>query len=156
MYILYASQNGNAETVAKSIHDRLDIKNKDLMSLNDSIDLFKNKHFDRNFFIVVSTTGNGEIPISGDLWWRFIKNRGLDKLCCIDCKFHILAIGDSNYNHFCASAKKIHRRLVELGAQLMTQIIYIDDSIDDYDEKIFESMIPFLTLNPLLQSYDIV
>lgn len=126
MYVLYASQNGNAETVAKNVRD---------------------------FFIVISTTGDGEVPLSGELWWKYIKNRSLEKSFCIDCKYHILAIGDSNYTSFCGSAKKINRRLQELGAQLMTKIIYIDDATDDYEEKIFESMMPFLSLNPLVQNH---
>ena len=77
MYVLYASQNGNAETVAKNVYDTLDITNKDLVKLNDSIDLFKNKDIDRDFFIVVSTTGDGEVPLNGELWWKYIKNRTL-------------------------------------------------------------------------------
>ena len=153
MYVLYASQNGNAETVAKNVYDTLDITNKDLVKLNDSIDLFKNKDFDRDFFIVVSTTGDGEVPLNGELWWKYIKNRSLEKSSCIDCKYHILALGDSNYTSFCGAAKKINRRLQELGAKLMTKIIYIDDATDDYEEKIFESMMPFLSLNPLVQNH---
>lgn len=79
-----------------------------------------------------------------------MKNRNLDKSHCKDCQYYLLGIGDSNYNSFCGAAKKINRRLSELGASLMSEIIFIDDAIDDYDQCIFDSLIPLTSHNPIL------
>lgn len=150
MYIVYGSQNGNAESVAKDIYNRLDdiITQKTLMTLDDSLEFFRYRDFDRPFFIVLSTTGNGDIPLSGEKWWKYMKNRALEKTHCVGCEFYLLGIGDSNYHPFCGAAKKVHRRLTELGACLMSEIIMIDDSIDDYDQKLFESIVPLSIQNP--------
>ena len=152
MYIVYGSQNGNAESVAKDIYSRLDdfVLQKTIMTLDDTLELFRYKRFERPFFIVLSTTGNGDIPLSSEKWWKFLKNRGLDKDHCVGCEFYLLGIGDSNYHPFCGAARKVHHRLLELGAHLMSEMILIDDSIDDYDQKIFESLIPLTTQNPIL------
>ena len=136
MYILYASQNGNAEQVAKEIYDEINNKTVDIYSLDESLSIFKTKHFDRPFCMVISTTGNGEIPLSGEKWWKFIKNRTIDKNYLSNMHFCILAIGDSNYNNFCGAGKKVYRRLTELQAIPMNNTIYIDDVNGDYDEKI--------------------
>ena len=152
MYIVYGSQNGNAESVAKNVYDRLEntVLPKTLISLDETLELFRHKHFERPFFIVLSTTGNGEVPFNAEKWWKFLKNRNLDKSHCCGCQFYVLGIGDSNYSHFCGAAKKVQRRLSELGASLMSEMVLIDDSIDDYDQCIFESLIPLTTQNPIL------
>lgn len=152
MYIVYGSQNGNAESVAKDIYSRLDelVVQKTLISLDDSLKLFQYKHFERPFFIVISTTGNGDIPLSAEKWWKFLKNRNLDKTHCAGCEYYLLGIGDSNYDSFCGAAKKVHRRLSELGATLISEMTFIDDAIDDYDQCIFDSLIPLTSHNPIL------
>lgn len=136
MYILYASQNGNAEQVAKEIYDEIKDTPVDIYSLDESLSIFKKQEFDRPFYMVISTTGNGEIPLSGEKWWKFIKNRTIDKKYLSNMHFCILAIGDSNYNNFCGAGKKVYRRLTELQAIPMNNTIYIDDVNGDYDEKI--------------------
>lgn len=152
MFIVYGSQNGNAEYVAKDIYDRLDevIVQETLISLDESLELFRYKHFERPFFIILSTTGNGDIPLSAEKWWKFLKNRHLDKSHCKGCEYYLLGIGDSNYDSFCGAAKKVHRRLSELGASLMSDIILIDDAIDDYDQCIVDSLIPLTSHNPIM------
>ena len=68
MYIVYGSQNGNAESVAKNVYDRLEnmVLPKTLISLDETLELFRHKHFERPFFIVLSTTGNGEVPFNAE------------------------------------------------------------------------------------------
>ena len=123
MYILYASQNGNAEQIAKEIYNEIKDTPVDIYSLDESLSIFKTKQFDRPFYMVISTTGDGEIPFSGEKWWKFIKNRTIDKNYLSNMYFCILAIGDSNYNNFCGAGKKVYRRLTELQAISMHNII---------------------------------
>jgi hypothetical protein len=53
MYIVYGSQNGNAESVAKNVYDRLDdiVLTKTLISLDQTLELFRHKHFERPFLL---------------------------------------------------------------------------------------------------------
>lgn len=77
MNILYASQHGNAQSIAEEIFDRIDTENKIILSLNESLNLFVNiSNLENNTIIIItSTIGNGDIPINGEKWWRLIKNR---------------------------------------------------------------------------------
>lgn len=137
MYILYASQHGNAKSIAEEIYNRLNNENI-IMSLNESLNLFENIYNFKNNTIVIitSTTGNGDIPINGEKWWRFIKNRQLNKNYLENIQYYLLALGDSNYDNFCGAGKKIFKRFKELNAEPLNDLITIDDVDDDYDEKI--------------------
>ena len=103
----------------------LDESAKDIDSLNNEYIIF-----------VVSTTGNGDIPTNGERWWKFIKNRKLDVNYCNNIKFELIALGDSNYNEFCGAGKKIYKRLKQLKAESLHDMITIDDVDGDYEEKI--------------------
>ena len=137
MYILYASQHGNAKSIAEEIYNRLNNENI-IMSLNESLNLFENIYNFKNNTIVIitSTTGNGDIPTNGEKWWRFIKNRQLNKNYLENIQYYLLALGDSNYDNFCGAGKKIFKRFKELNAEPLNDLITIDDVDDDYDEKI--------------------
>ena len=138
MYILYGSQHGNAMSVAQEIYNILDNNDNKLLSLNDSLNLFKDdiSLLNDNILIVISTTGNGDIPTNAEKWWRFIKNRKLDKNYLENKKFYVLALGDSNYDQFCGAGKKVYKRIKDLNATLFHDIITIDDVDGDYEEKI--------------------
>lgn len=137
MYILYASQYGNSKSIAEEIYDRLNNENI-IMSLNESLNLFENIYNFKNNTIVIitSTTGNGDIPTNGEKWWRFIKNRQLNKNYLENIQYYLLALGDSNYDNFCGAGKKIFKRIKELHAIPLNDLITIDDVDDDYEEKI--------------------
>jgi hypothetical protein len=64
MYILYASQNGNAEQIAKEIYNEIKDTPVDIYSLDESLSIFKTKQFDRlqrvmeRFLFLVKNGGN--------------------------------------------------------------------------------------------------
>ena len=138
MIILYGSQHGNAKAIAEELHYKFDNDQKPLLSLDESLYLFQdNKNLkDEIVIIVISTTGNGDLPINSEKWWRFIKKRSLDKNYCEGLEFCVLGLGDSNYDNFCGSGKKVYKRLVELKASPLNDLITIDDVDGDYEEKI--------------------
>ena len=138
MIILYGSQTGNAESIAYEIHSRLNNNEIKIMSLNDSLFLFQNKEIlnYEKIIIIISTTGNGDVPINAEKWWRFIKNRKLEKDYLNELYFDVLALGDSNFDYFCGAGKKIFKRLKQLNAISLNDINTIDDVDGDYEDKI--------------------
>ncbi|CAM9734224.1 unnamed protein product, partial [Ectocarpus fasciculatus] len=65
---------------------------------------------------VVSTTGDGEVPSNMSTFWRFLLRRGLPKDCLASMRFAIFGLGDSGYTKYNATARKLHARLLQLGA----------------------------------------
>ena len=60
----------------------------------------------------------------------------------------ILGLGDTNYSVFCAAAKKISKRLKELGACELNPLITMDDEVNDAIDAV-------LTFTELKELFDI-
>lgn len=49
-------------------------------------------------------------------FWQFLLIKELPKDSLKNMRFTVFGLGDSNYQLFCASARKLHRRVLDLGA----------------------------------------
>ncbi|KAF9168037.1 hypothetical protein DFQ26_001740 [Actinomortierella ambigua] len=112
--VFFASQTGNAESISRNIHEQAQERG------------FKSQHFVLNDFakvdwatedcmvFVVSTTGDGDPPDNSTKFWRHLrklKGTGLTK-----AKYALLGLGDTNYDNFCNTAKRLDGKLQDLGA----------------------------------------
>ncbi|PKK72650.1 hypothetical protein RhiirC2_679852 [Rhizophagus irregularis] len=113
--ILYASQTGNAEWIAKNIHqeasERGFVNECYVMEEIDKFDLSK----ENVLILVTSNTGDGDPPDNATKFFRFLRkiksNTFLSHL-----KFTILGLGDTNYTNFNNTAKRLEKRMIDLGA----------------------------------------
>ncbi|KAK7205597.1 hypothetical protein BZA70DRAFT_278515 [Myxozyma melibiosi] len=65
---------------------------------------------------VCSTTGNGEVPRHARRLWRALLRRKLTSAACAGIQFTTFGLGDSAYARFNWTAKKLHKRMLQLGA----------------------------------------
>lgn len=126
--IFYASQQGNAEYIAKSIFQQATERgfHCDCLVMDDyaKIDFPKQPVL----VFVSSTTGDGDAPDNALKFWRYyrkLSKEGKDLLC--GTKFTVLGIGDTNYSNFGAHPKKIHDKLCKLGAQTFYKMVIADE-----------------------------
>ena len=131
--ILYGSQTGNAEGVARLLRDA--VHNQGIEStLIDMLDYKpRNLKKEESVLIVVSTQGEGDPPDSAQEFHAFLHGSKAPDLKSL--RFSVLALGDSSYEYFCKTGKDIDERLVELGA------VRVQDRVDcdvDYDEPAAE------------------
>lgn len=127
--IAYASQTGNAARIARQTAQQLNAsgKNTELITLN-------NLNAERlartqQLLIIASTYGESEAPDNGN---RFIARTlaPLQATSLQHVQVALLALGDSNYQHFCGFAHQLHNKLHQCGAQFLMDMIEVDQ-LDD-------------------------
>lgn len=74
--ILFGSQTGNSEDIAKDLHEKCNLKKiKSVCKNLNSVKKVELKEIAKFVVVICSTTGNGDTPENADAWWRSIKLR---------------------------------------------------------------------------------
>lgn len=68
------------------------------------------------------TPGQGEIPTNMRSFWRFLLRKSLPASSLARLAIAVFGLGDSGYQLFNATAKKLHRRLEALGAKQLIDL----------------------------------
>ena len=140
--VLYASQTGNAETIAKSIGDDLDSKGyfADVESTLD-VKLSSIKNYSL-ILIIASTHGEGEPPDDAIDFHEAIFSKKAPALH--GAKHAVLGLGDSTYEFFCQTAKEFDEVLIKLGSSPLVDRVDcdIDFEVDakNWSLKVLEAL----------------
>ncbi|CBJ28353.1 conserved unknown protein [Ectocarpus siliculosus] len=114
--VYYGSETGTAQEVAEYVAAMAGRRGFDTAAASlDSVPISHAVECSLAVF-VVSTTGDGEVPSNMSTFWRFLLRRGLPKDCLANMCFAIFGLGDSGYTKYNATARKLHARLLQLGA----------------------------------------
>lgn len=128
--ILYGSQTGNSEYLAKDHKKLLEAEGYPVRIVNmldyKPKDLKKETHV----LAIVSTHGEGEAPDDALELWEFLGSKKAPKLDHLN--YAVLALGDSSYEFFCQTGKDFDERLAALGAKRMRERLDCDV---DYEES---------------------
>lgn len=167
LYVLYGSATGNAEQIAKDLTSTY----QSLLSTNPSAchfpsvvchplnDYKKKKCLDQwadelengmkhGVAVVCSTTGNADAPENSDRFVRWAKRKTTVKdMPFRNVAFSVLALGDTNYDQFCATGKTIDQKLVTLGGTRATPISTADEAtgLEEIVEAWSKSVVDRLT-----------
>lgn len=134
--ILFASDNGNAESLAKRLATRG--KARGLKTMVMAMDEFplEDLSTESNVVLMTSTAGQGEFPQNGRSFWESIKNHGDIDLSNIH--FAVFALGDSHYwprkedkIYYNKPGKDLDSRVAFLGGHRLTDIGLGDDQDPD-------------------------
>ena len=131
--ILYGSQTGNAQGLAKKAGESLE-GNGYQVTVSAMSD-FKPNNLKKvnNLLIIVSTHGEGEPPDNAISFHEFLHGRRAPKL--EELHFSVLSLGDSSYEFFCETGKQFDKKLEELGG---TRLYPRFDCDLDFDEPAAE------------------
>ncbi|KAI0965645.1 hypothetical protein F4678DRAFT_452086 [Xylaria arbuscula] len=114
--ILYGSETGNSEEsagdierLARRLHFQTILEEMNDVGLSDLLQY-------PLVIFVISTTGQGEIPKSARNFWKSLLRKRLPPNCLRHVNFTTFGLGDSSYFQYNWAARKLHKRLEQLGA----------------------------------------
>ncbi|XP_055456219.1 NADPH-dependent diflavin oxidoreductase 1 isoform X3 [Psammomys obesus] len=127
LLVLFGSQTGTAQDEAERLgreawRRRLDCRVQALDSYSVA-----NLIREPLVIFVCATTGQGDPPDNMKNFWRFIFRKSLLSTSLRQMDFAVLGLGDSSYAKFNFVAKKLHRRLLQLGGNALLPPCLGDD-----------------------------
>jgi len=129
LLILYASQTGNAKTVAQQAF-KFYKKNGLKPALHDVSDFTPEQLTEyKQVLMVVSTSGKGGPPPSAKKFFSEIESNAMPELQ--DINYSVCALGDSSYTLFCEAGKKVDYRLETLNAKRVYPRVDCDADFSD-------------------------
>lgn len=159
--IVYGSATGNAEYIAKDLAAKappsdsfyssvvcceMDQYKKKCQKVweTDPVENGLRKH---PVVAITSTTGNGDAPENAGRFVRWIKRKTTAPTMPFrHCAFAVLALGDTNYDQFCATGKLVDRKMDELGGSRAAKVALADeatgleDVVDPWVSTVLESL----------------
>ncbi len=79
---------------------------------------------------IASTTGEGTVPDNMRSFWRFLLRKDLPAGSLGAMQHACFGLGDSSYPKFNYAAKRLHRRLLQLGSTALVDLGLADDQDD--------------------------
>jgi sulfite reductase alpha subunit-like flavoprotein len=149
LLILYASQTGHAIETAERI--KREGLQRHLIVEMKSMDEYSISKLPKENLVafVCSVTGQGEEPDSMKSFWKFLLRKNLDVDSLTVLKFGVFGQGDSSYAKFNFPAKKLHKRLLQLGAEAIVprgdgddqHYLGVDGALDPWLEEFWKKVL---------------
>jgi sulfite reductase (NADPH) flavoprotein alpha-component len=122
--VLYASQTGQAEEIARDSAASLQAGGRDAQAVSTDRVTLAQLRAAKHILCVVSTTGEGDAP---DEALRFEKTLMRETPDLAGRKVAVLALGDRKYDQFCAFGHRVFNWLISYGGEAVAPAIEVDD-----------------------------
>lgn len=134
LLVLFGSQTGNAQDVAE--HIGREAKRRRYVPRVLAMDAFtvQSLPLETAILFVASTTGQGEVPDNMKAFWAFLLRKSLPPTSLGKLCHAVFGLGDSGYQQYNSTAKKLNRRLTALGSrELLERGLGDDQHFAGYD-----------------------
>lgn len=136
--VLFGSQTGTAEALAKKTSSRLS-------QMGFAVTVYDMAEYpvgtignEKQVLIITSTYGDGEPPDNGKTFWRWLQDENSLDLSTVE--FSVLALGDTNYEKFCQFGKEVDREFERRGAKRMFPCVQCDVDYEENYQKWLEGV----------------
>ncbi|KAA8492683.1 NADPH-dependent diflavin oxidoreductase 1 [Porphyridium purpureum] len=132
--VFFGSEGGDAEEAARQVEHELGSTHS-LHAAAAALDSISFEHWveiaraHANVVVLcVSTTGDGEAPLTMQHFWRRVRRKQLRSDALAGVRYALFGLGDSRYPKFNAVAKRLDVRLQQLGARRVVGSVFSDES----------------------------
>jgi NADPH-dependent sulfite reductase flavoprotein alpha-component len=144
--LLWASQTGNAETLAKRFGTHL--RSAGIPVQVAAMDRFPVARLSdvSHLALISSTFGDGDSPDNGEVFWQSLSacQARLESL-----RYAVLALGDPSYERFCQHGKNLDQQLLTLGASPLIPRVDCDGDFQDHADGWFRALQQALDIPPI-------
>ncbi|HSI10065.1 MAG TPA: flavodoxin domain-containing protein [Rariglobus sp.] len=141
----YATETGNAETLARQAHERAVAEGRDTATVANLSQLRPADLTAHSLALfVVSTWGDGEPPSDATDFFYDLEKAPLD---LSGLRYAVLGLGDRDYSDFCGFARKLDERLADLGAKPLLERAEADLDYEDAYNDWIDRILPLLDEN---------
>ncbi|EXJ79799.1 hypothetical protein A1O3_08084 [Capronia epimyces CBS 606.96] len=135
--ILYGTETGTAQDFAEEIGRGLERLRFDTDVAG--LDNVRHGHLHAYTFavIVVSTTGQGDFPENARKFWTGLLRKKLSPTTLEGVRYALVGLGDSSYPKFNWAARKLDKRLRQLGATSILDSCEADEQGDEGSDGAF-------------------
>jgi len=149
LLILFGSQTGTAEKLARVIAAEARKLGCDPRVVDAATHATIDWSQAVNLFVVTSTYGDGDMPDNAQAFWDWLQTDAAAVLSRLN--FSVLALGDTNYEQFCAAGRKIDARLEQLGARRVQARVDCDVDYEAAAKSWMDSALSVLTAQGALE-----
>lgn len=142
LLILYGSQSGNAEGLAKRIGKESATQGYQarVLEMAQAVSLDFSK--ESRLVCITSTWGDGEMPDNAKPFWDYLNSDLSPSLA--NLQFSVLALGDRNYPAFCQAGKDLETKLAALGGKRIHPLAECDVDYETPAKAWIEGLWPAL------------
>ncbi|EXJ62918.1 hypothetical protein A1O7_03361 [Cladophialophora yegresii CBS 114405] len=142
--ILYGTETGTSQDLAEEVGRTLERLHFDTTVLGLDAVPHTHLHAYRLTVFVVATTGQGDFPGNARLFWTSLLRRKLSPSTLQGVRYALVGVGDSSYPKFNFAARKLDKRLSQLGAAEMIPPCEADEQGDEGTEGAFLAWLALL------------
>jgi sulfite reductase alpha subunit-like flavoprotein len=135
--VLYGTETGTAQDLAEEVGRTLERLHfdTDVLGLDDVG--YHLLHVYSLTVFVVATTGQGDFPDNARKFWTSMLRRKLSSTTLSGINYAVVGLGDSSYPKFNWAARKLEKRLTQLGATAIIQPCEADEQGDEGTDGAF-------------------
>jgi sulfite reductase alpha subunit-like flavoprotein len=135
--VLYGTETGTAQDLAEEVVRTLE-------RLHFDTDVLGLNHVDHHqlhaytlIVFVVATTGQGDFPDNARRFWTSLLRRKLSSTTLNGIDYAMVGLGDSSYPKFNWAARKLEKRITQLGATAIIESCEADEQGDEGTDGAF-------------------
>ncbi|KAL8912217.1 MAG: hypothetical protein Q9171_002731 [Xanthocarpia ochracea] len=139
--VVFGSQTGNALDYAEEAGRLLErLHFQTVVTSLDALEPLSLARFDF-IIVVISTTGQGDLPANARSFWKRLLRRKLPPDYLARVIITSFGLGDSSYPKFNWAARKLHKRLIQLGAH---EFLPRGEGDEQHEEGLDATWVPWL------------